>query len=170
MWLLFVVGSGCLRLTCSMASTTSPSTTTSRPYAGKAHEYVPEFSNKASEYKEDKKRVLLYEKKMSLAGRAKETAFNIIAGLTGRAWDAREDLQMANLEAETGVATLLKRLDSVFKYDAITELPNDFESFFMHIPEGEETRPSRSTLRKSSTQTGEPQREPPGQGHWMVLS
>ena len=153
-----------------MASTTSPSTTTSRPYAGKAHESVPEFSNKASEYKEYKKRVLLYKKKMSLAGRAKETAFNIIAALTGRAWDAREDLQMADLEAETGVATLLKRLDSVFKYDAITELRNDFESFFMHIPEGEETRPSRSTLRKSSTQTGEPQREPPGQGHWMVLS
>ncbi|CAL1173005.1 unnamed protein product [Cladocopium goreaui] len=110
-----------------MASTTSPSTTTSRPYAGKAHEYVPEFSNKASEYKEYKKRVLLYKKKMSLAGRAKETAFNIIAALTGRAWDAREDLQMADLEAETGVATLLKGLDSVFKYDAITELRNDFE-------------------------------------------
>ena len=49
---------------------TSPPTTSSassRPYAAKAHEYVPEFNNKAAEYKEDKKRVLIYEKKMQLA-------------------------------------------------------------------------------------------------------
>jgi hypothetical protein len=31
-----------------------------------------------------------------------------------------------------GTSTLLKRLDTVFKYDAITELPHDFENFFMH--------------------------------------
>ena len=31
-----------------------------------------------------------------------------------------------------GTSRLLKRLDTVFKYDAITELPNDFENFFMH--------------------------------------
>eukprot|EP00435_Cladocopium_sp_Y103_P051565 s554_g16.t1 len=43
---------------------------------------------------------------------------------------------MAELEAETGTATLLKRLDAVFKFDAITELPNDFESFFMHTRRG----------------------------------
>ena len=94
----------------------------SRPYAGKAHEYVPEFSNKSSDYKEFKKRVQLYEKKMNLAGRSSETAFNIMAALTGRAWDAVEDLQMTDLEAADGTSTLLKRLDTVFKYDALTEL------------------------------------------------
>lgn len=109
-----------------------PAEASSRPYTGKAHELVPEFSNKACDYKEFKKRVLLYEKKMSLAGRAKETAFNIMAVLRGRAWDAVEDLSMAELEAEDGTSVLVKRLDSVFKYDAITELPNDFETFFMH--------------------------------------
>ena len=103
-----------------------------RPYAAKAHEYVPEFSNKATDYKEFKKRVLLYEKKMALANRKGETAFNVMAALTGRAWDAVEDMDMAELESDQGTKKLLDRLDSVFKLDAITELPADFETFFMH--------------------------------------
>lgn len=74
----------------------------------------------------------MYEPKTGLAGWQSETAFNVMAALTGRAWDAVEDLQMSDLEASTGTSTLLKRLDAVFKYDAITELPNDFENFFMH--------------------------------------
>lgn len=103
-----------------------------KPYAGKAHEYVPEFSNRACGYKEFKKRAQLYEPKTVLAGWQSETAFNVMAALTSRAWDAVEFLQMSDLEASTGTSTLLKRLDAVFKYDAITELPNDFENFFMH--------------------------------------
>ena len=39
------------------------------PYAGKAHERIPEFSGKAVDYKEYRKRLTLYEKKMSLAMR-----------------------------------------------------------------------------------------------------
>lgn len=35
-----------------------------KPFASKAHEYVPEFSNKSQDYKEFRKRVLLYEKKI----------------------------------------------------------------------------------------------------------
>eukprot|EP00435_Cladocopium_sp_Y103_P049166 s1907_g14.t1 len=102
----------------------------------KAHEYVPEFSNKSSDYKEFKKRVQLYEKKMTLAGRSSETAFNVMAALTGRAWDAVEDLQLADLETAEGISMLLKRLDTVLKYDALMELPNDFENFFMHTRRG----------------------------------
>ena len=104
----------------------------SGPYTGKAHEYVPEFNNRAADYKEFKKRVQIFDKKMSLAGRSTETAFNITAALAGRAWGACEDLAMADLESTNGTAVLLARLDSVFKYDAITELPADFETFFMH--------------------------------------
>ena len=121
----FVVGSGAMLATTSI--TNGP-----RPYAAKAHEYVPEFSNKVTDYKEFKKRVLLYEKKMALANRKGETAFNVMAALTGRAWDAVEDMDMAELESDQGTKKLLDRLDSVFKFDAITELPADFETFFMH--------------------------------------
>lgn len=136
-----------------MASTAAGS----KPYAGKAHEYVPEFSNKSSDYKEFKKRVQLYEKKMTLAGRSTETAFNVMAALTGRAWDAVEDLQMSDLESTDGITTLLKRLDTVFKYDALTELPSDFENFFMHTRRGrnqniqEYTADFERALRKLET-------------------
>ena len=100
------------------------------PYAGKAHEHIPEFSGKAVDYKEYRKRLTLYEKKMSLAKRENETVFNVLGSLKGRAWDACEDLQMDELEAADGMQKILSRLDGVFKYDAITELPTDFENFF----------------------------------------
>ena len=103
-----------------------------KAYTGKAHEMVPEFGNKASEYKEDRKRVMLYERKMYLSGRQKETAFNLMSTLSGRAWSAVEDLSITDLEAEEGTKKLLERLDTVFKYDALTELPYDFETFFFH--------------------------------------
>ena len=115
-----------------MASAAAMTSSSSRPYTGKAHEHAPEFNNRAADYKEFKKRVQIFDKKMSLAGRSTETAFNIMAALAGRAWGACEDLAMADLESTNGTAVLLARLDSVFKYDAITELPADFETFFMH--------------------------------------
>ena len=100
-------------------------------YSGKAHELIPEFSGKAVDYKEYRKRLLLYAKKMELANRQTETAFNVLSSLKGRAWDACEDITMEKLESTDGMKELLSRLDSVFKYDAITELPADFEHFFV---------------------------------------
>ena len=94
---------------------------------------IPEFSGKAADYKEFRKRLLLYEKKMELAGRKSETAFNILSSLKGRAWDACEDLGMDVLESDRGMREILSRLDSVFKFDAITELPQDFENFFISM-------------------------------------
>ena len=108
------------------------SSATPKAYTGKAHELVPEFGNKATEYKEYRKRVMLYERKMYLSGRQKETAFNLMSTLSGRAWSAVEDLSITDLEAEDGTKKLLERLDTVFKYDALTELPYDFETFFFH--------------------------------------
>ncbi len=94
-----------------------------KPYTGKAHELVPEFSNRSSEYKEYRKRFMLYERKMALASRSKETAFNLMSVLYGRAWSAVEDLNITDLEAEDGWKKILERLDAVFKYDALPELP-----------------------------------------------
>lgn len=112
---------------------TSGSAGSGTPYAGKAHENIPEFSGRANEYKEYRKRLTLYDKKMSLAGRGKETAFNVVSSLKGRAWDACEDLEMATLEGADAMKTVLERLDQVFKYDALTELPADFEAFFVTL-------------------------------------
>eukprot|EP00913_Durusdinium_trenchii_P020735 g19475.t1 len=102
-------------------------------YTGKAHELIPEFSGKANDYKEYRKRVLLYERKMDLAGRKSEFAFNIMSSLKNRAWDACEDLSMEVLDSDTDMKEILQRLDAVFKYDAITELPQDFENFFIQM-------------------------------------
>ena len=92
--------------------------------------HIPDFSGKAVDYKEYRKRLTLYEKKMSLAKRENETVFNVLGSLKGRAWDACEDLQMDELEAVDSMQKILARLDGVFKYDAITELPTDFGNFF----------------------------------------
>ena len=105
----------------------------SSSYTGKAHELIPEFSGKSNDYKEYRKRVLLYERKMDLAGRKTETAFNIMSSLKNRAWDACEDLTMEVLESERGMKEILVRLDAVFKYDAMSELLQDFENFFIQM-------------------------------------
>ena len=112
-----------------MATGSGASTT----YAGKAHEHIPEFSGKASDYKEYRKRLILYDKKMKLANRGGETSFNVLSSLKGRAWDACEDISMQELEGDGGMKLILERLDRVFKFDAITELPADFETFFIGL-------------------------------------
>ena len=113
-------------------------------YTGKAHELVPEFTGKAADYKEYRK-MLLYEKKMSLAGREKETVFNIMCTLKGRAWDACEDIPMDQLEGGGSMKLILDRLDKIFKFDAITELPDDFENFFVTL-----VRKRNATLQEYS--------------------
>lgn len=128
-----------------MATASGAASASSGGYAGKAHELVPEFSGKASDYKEYRKRLMLYEKKMALAGREKETCFNVMCTLRGRAWDACEDIPMDQLEGSGSMKAVLDRLDKVFKFDAITELPNDFETFFVTL-----ARRKGSTLQEYS--------------------
>ena len=107
----------------------SATSSSSSTYTGKAHELIPEFSD----YKEYHKRPLIYEKKMELANRGSETAFNVMSSLKGRAWDACDDLDMVTLEGKDGMKEIMRRLDSVFKFEAITELPSDFEAFFISM-------------------------------------
>eukprot|EP00913_Durusdinium_trenchii_P030874 g28916.t1 len=65
--------------------------------------------------------------------------------LRGRAWDACEDIPMDQLEGSGSMKAVLDRLDKVFKFDAITELPNDFETFFVTL-----ARRKGSTLQEYS--------------------
>ena len=71
---------------------------------------------------------------MTLAGRSKETAYNIITMLTGRAWDLVEDLNIESLAETNGFDLIFVRLDAGFRYDPLTELPDDFENFFVKLP------------------------------------
>ena len=105
----------------SGVGTTAQARESSTSYVSKAHENVLEFSGRSSGYKEYKKRLFLYEKKMSLAGRSSETNFNVLVTLKGRAWDACEDIPMTEFEGSTAMQKILERLDKVFKFEAITE-------------------------------------------------
>ena len=49
--------------------------------------------------------------------------------LTGRAWDLVEDLNIESLAETNGFDLIFDRLDAGFRYDPLTELPDDFENY-----------------------------------------
>ena len=110
-----------------------PASTADTGNTGRADQYVPVFSGRQAEYREFRRRCDLYEAKMRVAGREKETVFNIVTLLTGRAWDLIEDLSIDDLKKENAYATVCARLDAAFKFEPLTELPNDFEAFFVKL-------------------------------------
>ena len=111
----------------------TPSTQDDTNLTGRADNYVPIFSGNQREYREFRKRCEIYKAKMEIAGRIKETTFNIVTILTGRAWDLVEDMETTELDS---FETVFARLDSGFRYDPLTELPDDFESFFIKLQRG----------------------------------
>ena len=125
-------------------------------YHGKADAYVPTFNNQQRDYREFRKRCELYRKKMELAGRSAETIFNIVTLLNGRAWDMMEDIGLTDLEAANAYNMVFERLDRGFKYDAMTELPDDFETFFIKLH-----RRNGQTLRTTKASS------PKWNGSWM---
>ena len=102
-------------------------------YTGKADSYVPTFSGRQADYREFRKRCDIYSAKMKIAKRQSETVFNIVTLLAGRAWDVVEDLTVEELSAPDSYDKVFGRLDATFKYEPITELPSDFESFFIGL-------------------------------------
>ena len=69
---------------------------------------------------------------MELAGRGKETVFNLVTLMTGRAWGLVEDLAVEQL-SNGGYRKVFERLDKGFQFDPLTELPGDFEKFSMSL-------------------------------------
>jgi hypothetical protein len=94
---------------------------------------VPTFNGKQGDYREHRRRCDIYQMKMKLANREKETVFNLVTLLQGRAWDCVEDLTVEDLAKSEAYATVFERLDAAFKFDAMTELPSDFESYFVKM-------------------------------------
>ena len=134
----------------STAETSAPSTAVT----GKADQYVPVFTNVQRQYKEYRKRCDLYRKKMELAGRSKETVFNLVTLMTWRAWDLVEDIPIDVLQGDEGFKRVFERLDRGFKFDALTELPEDFETFFVKLQ-----RRSGQTLQEYSADFARAERQ-----------
>ena len=95
--------------------------------------YVPTFNNVQKDYREFRKRVEIYKKKMEIGGRRQEVVYNVVTMLTGKSWDLVEDMSTEQLAAEGAMDEVLRRLDGGFRYDPLTELPDDFEQFFMKL-------------------------------------
>ena len=95
--------------------------------------FIPLFSGQPSEYKEWRKRILIYQHKMTLAKRASEGVLNLIGSQTGTAWSLLEDFPLKDLELESTFNAVLKILDAAFQYDDRVQLPSDFEAYFMRF-------------------------------------
>ena len=91
--------SGATNLFAAMATGTGTASSggAADAYTGKADSYVPTFNGKQGDYREYRRRCDIYQMKMKLANREKETVFNLVTLLQGRAWDCVEDLTWQSL-------------------------------------------------------------------------
>ena len=92
--------------------------------------YIPIFSGAPQDYKEWRKRIAIYYKKMELTNRKVEAVLNLIGSLTGTAWKLVEDFNLDDASKDNAFKDLLKKLDAAFQYDSRVQLPNDFDNYF----------------------------------------
>ena len=92
--------------------------------------YIPLFSNRPSDYKEWRKRVKLYHRKLELQKRGKEATINLLTSLMGVSWRQVEHLVDKIADEEDGFDQVLLQLDKCFKYDDRVEMPRAMERFF----------------------------------------
>ena len=92
--------------------------------------FIPLFNGEPSEYKEWRKRILIYHKKMQLTKRGGESILNLIGSLQGAAWRLLEDFNLDEAEKPDAMDRILKVLDSHFEYDQRVQLPSDFDGYF----------------------------------------
>eukprot|EP00913_Durusdinium_trenchii_P027430 g25727.t1 len=95
--------------------------------------YASRFENTTTSYKEWRRRVLLYARKLEIQGRKTEVALNVLSTLEGSSWTQCEDLDLKELESEEGLNILLKRLDKQWSFDVKVEMPNNFDAFFFKL-------------------------------------
>lgn len=107
-----------------MASGTGDAETTVKDNA------VPKFDNTTSSYKEWRKRIQLYARRMVIQKRATEIGITVLSTLTGASWRQCEDLEVKDLEKEDGLKKILARLDTQWQYDEKIEMPEAFENYF----------------------------------------
>ena len=95
--------------------------------------YIPIFTNRPGDYKEWRKRILLYKKKSDLNKKSREATINLMTSLSGIAWRQIEHLVDKASEAEDGFTLILNELDKTFQYDDQVEMPRAFEKFFYGV-------------------------------------
>ena len=128
--------SGCTLKTLTQSSTTSTMSTsaaaasTTLDTGSLRDSYIPVFTGLPQDYKEWKKRIEMYHRKMMLSKRGQESVLNILGSFQGAAWRLFEDMPMSELEKEGAFELILKTLDRHYAYDERVQLPSDFEGYF----------------------------------------
>ena len=111
--------------------------------------FIPLFTGRPEDYKEWRKRIHIYHRKMTLSKRMGESLLNIIGSLTGTAWRLVEDYDLNDVEKPDSFDRLIKLLDVHFEYDSKVQLPGDFDGYFTM------SRRSGQTLLSYVTEHGE---------------
>ena len=91
---------------------------------------IPRFDNTTSGYKEWRKRIQLYARRLAIQKRESEMGISVLSTLTGASWRQSEDLEVKDLEIADGSGRILDRLDAQWQYDAKIEMPEAFEKYF----------------------------------------
>jgi len=109
----------------NMATAASGAATASLDQQSTRDSYIPIFDGTLAGYKEWRKRITIYAKKMELTNRKNECVLNLLGSLQGTAWKLVEDFDLEKAKEETAFKDILSLLDSAFQYDSKVELPAD---------------------------------------------
>ena len=116
--------------------------------------FIPRFDNTTSGYKEWRKRIQLYARRLAIQKRESEMGISVT--LTGASWRQSENLEVKDLEIADGLGRILDRLDAQWQYDAKIEMPEAFEKYFYKT-----YRAMNQTMLDYCTQSGQALRELP---------
>ena len=116
-----------------MASTTTTEKKVEFDNHSARDSFIPLFDGSLTGYREWRKRILIYYRKMSLSKRQGEAILNLLGSLSGTAWKLCEDFNLDKAEDPEALQEILKILDGSFQYDANVEMPADFSSYFEHL-------------------------------------
>ena len=134
--------------------------------------YIPVFDGQPSSYREYRKRVMLYYKKMVLNKRSQEATINLLTSFSGHVWKQVEHLAETAPDAPDGFEQVLKQLDRVYQYDPRVEMPKAFERYFYGV-----SRTTGQTLMQYCSEHREAERElekydvklPDAVSGWLLL-
>ena len=105
--------------------------------------FIPTFDGTTTGYREWRKRIVIYAKKMELSKRTQEAVLNLLGSLQGTAWRIVEDFDRNKVNDPEAFENILKQLDAAFQYENEVEMPADFTAYF----DSAGRRPGQSLLQ-----------------------
>ena len=124
-------------------ATKEPGTTKELETLSVKDNFIPLFDGSPGTYREWRKRILIYSRKMQLQKREGEAVLNLLGSLQGSAWRILEDYDLDKAEEKGAMDHILATLDKSLQYDDKVELPADFSAYFERLSR----RPGQTLLQ-----------------------